>query len=188
MRMRAWLAALGLTAVAAGCIGSGSAAHAPLTGAQALHEAKADGFTGVTHRYIVVSWRCEAHSIQQGPPKPTGRYANYQRATYVVRFGDRRVPPTSDDTGRISMVVYVFKTAALPARCARGGMYSDEHRSPPSRYKVIAPGTVELHAPHGIYDTFLAEGDVLGLGLAYNKQDSQIVQADLARIAQQISG
>jgi hypothetical protein len=199
MRMRARLVALALTPVAAGCIGSGSAAHAPLTAAQALHQARADGFTGAIRTSSPVSWRCTARSVQIGPTQTTGQYTAYKRPMYAVQFGDHRVPPTSDDTGRIAMAVYVFADARLAARCAHGNMYSDEHQSPPSRYRLIAPSTVEIHmhkpgtpgtiaGTDGIYDTDLAHGNVLGLGLAYNGHDSQIVQADLARIAQQISG
>ncbi len=199
MRTRARLAALALTAVAAGCIGSSSASPPPLTGAQALAKARSDGFTRATETAGSGSWRCTAHALEFGPPKPTGRFAGYQRPRYALEFGDRRVPPTSDDTGRIAMGVWVFGNAALPARCIRGGMYSDEHRATPSGYRVIAPGTIEMamHKPgapgtmagsDGAYDIYLARGDALGLGLAYSRRDAQIVRADLARIAQQISG
>jgi hypothetical protein len=199
MRIRAQLVALALTAVAAGCVGSSSASHSPLTGAQALGRARSDGFTGATETAGTGSWRCTAHTLQLGPPKPTGKFAAYQRPRYALEFGDRRAPPTSNDTGRIAMGVYVFGNAALPARCLRGGMYSDEHRATPSGYRVVAPGTIEMamHKPgapgtmagtDGVYDIYLARGDVLALGLAYNRRDTQIVRADLARISQQISG
>jgi hypothetical protein len=199
MRMRARLVALALTPVAAGCIGSGSAAHAPLSAAQALHQVRVDGFTGATRTTSPASWRCTASLVQNGPPNPTGQYAAYKRAVYAVQFGDRRVPPTSNNTGLLAMVVVVFGDPHLAARCAQGGMYTDEHHSPPSRYKVIAASTVEMNmhkrdAPgviagtDGTYDTYLARGRVLALGLAYNEDDSQIVRADLARIVRQISG
>lgn len=199
MRIEAQLVAVALTAVAAGCIGSSSASPPPLTGAQALSRAKSDGFTRATEPAGTESWRCTSHSLQLGPPKPTGKFAAYQRARYALEFGDRRAPPTGNDTGRIAMGVWVFGNAALPARCLRGGMYSDEHRATSSHYRVIAPGTVEtaMHKPgapgtmagsDGAYDIFVARGDALGLGLAYSRRDAQIVRADLARIAQQISG
>ena len=40
----------------------------------------------------------------------------------------------------------------------------------------------------GEYDTYLADGRVFAFGQAYNTHDSQIVQADLARIAAEIAG
>jgi hypothetical protein len=48
-------------------------------------------------------------------------------------------------------------------------------------HKPGVPGTVA--GTDGIYDTYAAHGDVLALGQAHNEHDSQIVQADLARIA-----
>lgn len=129
---------------------------------------------------------------------PTTARPVYQHPSYTVKFGDRRVPGAG-------MEVIVFRSARLAARCARAGVYSDEHTQvrPGSsklfRYKVISPTTVEvgLHKPGapgsvrgqtGEYDTAIADGRVLALGLAQNTRDSQIVQADLARIAPQIAG
>jgi hypothetical protein len=38
------------------------------------------------------------------------------------------------------------------------------------------------------YDTFIARGRVLALGLAYTEHDSEIVQSDLTRFAAEIAG
>jgi len=208
--MRTWLVGLALTAAAAGCAGSGSASHPTLTASQALHRARADGFTGIV-RAGGESWRCDAHTSAIGPVQTTGRYAAYTRMNYGVEFGDRRVPPTKDNTARIAMLVVVFSDARLAARCAAAGIYTDEHqpidvtaaargrRTKTYPYKVIAGTTVESHMhksglpgsafpSDGQYDTFIARGRVLALGLAYTAHTSQIVQADLTRLAAEVAG
>jgi hypothetical protein len=53
-------------------------------------------------------------------------------------------------------------------------------------HKAGAPGS--LSRTDGQYETSLANGRVLALGLAYNERDSRIVQSDLARLASAISG
>ncbi len=113
--MRTWLGALAVAALVAGCMGSGSASHPPLTAAQALHQARADGFTGVVPSGGQ-SWRCAGHTADIGPAQTTGRYAAYKRPRHGVEFGDRRVPPTKDNTARIAMVVLVFSHARVAAR------------------------------------------------------------------------
>ena len=191
-------------------MGSGSASHPTLTDAQAMHQARADGFTGVV-RARGESWRCDAHTSEIGPPQTTGRYAKYKRMNYGVEFGDRRVPNTKDNTARIGMVVLVFRDARLAARCAAAGIYTDEHqpidltaaaqgkRTKTYPYKLIAGTTVESHMhksglpgsdfpSDGQYDTFIAHGRVLALGLAYTEQASKIVQSDLDRLAGEIAG
>jgi hypothetical protein len=45
-------------------------------------------------------------------------------------------------------------------------------------YKAISPPTVD----------YVADGRVFATGVAYNTHDSQIVQADLAQIADEIAG
>ena len=191
-------------------MGSGSASHPTLTAAQALHQARADGFTGVV-RAGGESWHCSAHASDIGPAQTTGRYAAYRRTRYGLEFGDRRVPNTKDNTARIGMSVLVFRDAHLAARCAAAGMYADEHQpvepdasfeglpTKTFRYKLIAGTTVESHMhksglpgtefpSDGQYDTFIARGRVLALGLAYTAHDSQIVQSDLTRLAEEIAG
>jgi hypothetical protein len=208
--MRTLLAGLAITAVAAGCAGGGSGSHSTLTAAQALHQARTDGFTRAGHGPRE-SLECSARTSKVGPPQPTGRYADYKRPVYTIEFGDRRVPPTSDNTGRIAMAVFVFADQDFAARCAHAGMYTAEHypidpdavavgrRSKTFPYKLIGETTVEtrMHkrdAPgavfpsDGQYETFLASGRVFAIGLAYTEHDSRIVQRDLARIAAQISG
>jgi hypothetical protein len=191
-------------------MGSGSASHPTLTSAQALHQARADGFTGVVHTGGQ-SWRCVAHTADIGPAQTTGRYAAYTRPNYGVEFGDRRVPNTKDNTARIGMFVVVFRDARLAARCAAAGIYTDEHqpidttaasqgnRTKTYPYQLIAGTTVESHMhksglpgsdfpSDGQYDTFIAHGGVLALGLAYTEQASKIVQSDLDRLAGEIAG
>jgi hypothetical protein len=208
--MRTWLAGLALTAAASACAGSGSASHPTLTAAQALHEARADGFTGVV-RTGGESWHCDAHTSEVGPAQTTGRYSKYKRMNYGVEFGDRRVPPAKDNTGRIGMFVVVLPDARLAARCAAAGIYADEHQpidttaaaqgkhTKTYRYKLIAGTTVESHMhksglpgsdfpSDGQYETFIAHGRVLALGLAYTEHTSAIVQSDLNRFAAEIAG
>ncbi|MGH9644114.1 MAG: hypothetical protein ACRD3Q_17040 [Terriglobales bacterium] len=130
---------------------------------------------------------------------------------YTVQFGDGHAPPTSDNTARIAMAVFVFADADFAARCAHAGIYTSEHeplhpdavaaglRSKTFPYKLIAGTTVETHMHRrdlpgavfpsdGRYETYLASGRAYAIGLAYSEHDSRIVQRDLARIAAQISG
>jgi hypothetical protein len=103
------------------------------------------------------------------------------------------------------MTVLVFRDARFAARCAREIIVADERipvASEPGAsmpYKVITATTIEtgMHkrgAPgavagtDGVYDTALARGGVLALGVAYNRHDALIVQADLARLAGEIAG
>ena len=206
--MRTLLAGLAVTAVLAACAGGGSGSA--LTAAQALHQARTDGFTRAGHGPRE-SWQCRARTAKIGPPQPTGQFADYTRSVYSIEFGDRRVPPTSDNTARIGMAVFVFADADFAARCAHAGIYTSEHqpvhpdavalgqRSKTFPYKLIGETTVETHmhkrdAPgavfpsDGQYETSLANGRVFAIGLAYTEHDSRIVQQDLARIAAQISG
>ena len=202
--MRTLLAGLAVAAAAPGCAGGGSGSHSTLTANQALHQARTDGFTGAGRGPQRESWQCTARSTRLGPPQTTGRYANYRRPVYTIEFGDRRAPPTSDNTGRIAMAVFVFADARFAARCARAGIYTSEHypvalgRLKTLPYKLIARTTVETHMhkvsvpgevfPNdGQYETFLASGRALAIGLAYTAHDSRIVQEDLARIAAEIS-
>jgi hypothetical protein len=129
---------------------------------------------------------------------------------YSIQFGDRHAPPTSDNTGRIAMAVFVFNEAGFAARCAHAGIYTAEHqpvnpdavasggRSKTFPYKVIAGTTVESHMhkrglpgavfpSDGQYETYIASGRAFAIGLAYSEDDSRIVQRDLARIAAEIS-
>jgi hypothetical protein len=205
--MRTLLAGLAVTAVAAGCAGG---SHSTLTAAQALHQARTDGFTRAGHGPRE-SWQCTARTSKVGPPQPTGPFADYKRSLYAIELGDRRVPPTSDNTGRIAMAVFVFSDADFAARCAHAGVYTSEHQpvhpdavasggsSKTFPYKLIAGTTVETHMHNrdtpgtvfpsdGQYETYLASGRVFATGLAYTEHDSRIVQRDLARIAAQIDG
>ena len=207
MRIRTLLAGLAVTAVAAGCAGG---SHSTLTAAQALHKARTDGFTRAGHGPRE-SWECSARTSKVGPPLPTGPFANYKRSMYAIEFGDRRAPPTSDNTARIAMAVFVFADADFAARCVHAGIYTSEHqpihpdavalshRSKTFPYRLIAGTTVETHMhkrglpgavfpSDGRYETYLASGHVYAIGLAYSEHDSRIVQQDLARIAAQISG
>lgn len=75
------------------------------------------------------------------------------------------------------MELFVFPSARFAAQCARAGIYSNEHAeihlgSPKLwPYNVISPTTIEYgcdkqnHAT-GDYDTYLADGRVLAIGLA----------------------
>jgi hypothetical protein len=130
---------------------------------------------------------------------------------YSIEFGDRRVPPTTDNTARIAMAVFVFADTGFADRCAHAGIYTSENqpvnpgavasgrRSKTFPDKLIGETTVETHmhkrdAPgavfpsDGQYETYLASGRVFAIGLAYTEHGSRIVQRDLARIAAQISG
>jgi hypothetical protein len=82
------------------------------------------------------------------------------------------------------MEVWVFRSARFAARCAHGGIYADQHfpvhlgSAKPLPYKAISPTPVD----------HVADGRVFAIGLASNTHDSQIVQADLAQIADEIAG
>jgi hypothetical protein len=207
--MRTLLAGLAVTAATAGCAGGGSG-PSTLTATQALHQARTDGFTRAG-RGPSESWRCTSRATKVGPAQTTGPYSKYRRPVYTIEFGDRRAPPTHDNTGRIAMAVFVFADARFAARCARAGIYTSEHqpihpdavalghRSKTFPYKLIAGTTVETHMhtgrvpgevfPNdGQYETYLASGQAFAIGLAYTEHDSRTVQRDLARIAAQISG
>jgi len=209
--MRTLLAGLAVTAVAAGCAGGGSGSHSTLTAAQAVHQARTDGFTRAGRGPRGESLQCTARTSKVGPAQTTGRYANYKRPVYTIEFGDRHAPPTSDNTARIAMAVFVFADADFAARCAHAGMYTSEHQpvhpdavasgsgSKTFPYKLIAGTTVETHMhkrglpgavfpSDGQYETYLASGRAYAIGLAYSERDSRIVQRDLARIAAQIGG
>lgn len=203
--MRTLLAGLAVTAAAAGCAGGGSGSHSTLTAAQALHQARTDGFIRAGRGPQGESWQCSARSSKIGPAQTTGKYADYKRPVYTIEFGDRRAPPTGDNTGRIAMAVLVFADARFAARCAHAGIYTSEHypvalgASKTLPYKLIAETTVETHKhkrglpgavfpSDGQYETYLASGRVYAIGLAYSEHDSRIVQQDLTRIAAQISG
>jgi hypothetical protein len=208
--MRTLLAGLAVTAAAAGCAGGGSGSHSTLTAAQALHQARTDGFTQAVRGPRGESWQCSARSSKIGPAQTTGKYAGYRRPVYTIEFGDRGAPPTNDNTGRIAMAVFVFADAGLAARCAHAGIYTSEHypvhpeavalgNSKTLPYKLIAGTTVETHMhkrdlpgavfpSDGQYETFIASGRAFAIGLAYTEHDSRIVQRDLARIAAEISG
>jgi hypothetical protein len=209
--MRTWLVGVAVTAATAACAGGGSGSHATLTAGQAVHRARMDGFTRAGRGPRGESWRCSARTSQIGPAQTTGRYADYTRPVYSIEFGDRRAPPTQDNTDRIVMSVIVFADARFAARCAHAGIYTSEHQpinlaaaaqgghSKTFGYRLIAGTTVETHmhkpgAPgtlfptDGQYETYVAHGRALALGLAYNRHDSRVVQGDLVRIAAEISG
>jgi hypothetical protein len=205
VRPRPWLVAPAIVALAAGCFGS-SSAHLTLTGGQAVRRARADGFTGVV-RKSAGSWHCDRYGVDYGPEAMTGKYASYQRPSYQLSMGDKRVPLTKNGTGRILIGVVVFPDASTAARCARALLWETDHprvsfvvgRQPVIRHRMITPVTIETHTHNpnspgniagddGEYDTVFAHGRVLALGLAYNEPDSRIVEDDLQRIASQIAG
>jgi hypothetical protein len=210
--MRRWvgLAVLAiLGAVAAGCTGGGGH-HATLSASEALAQARKDGFVRPRRDSAPASWYCEARYSDQGPPTPTGRYANYVRPSYALGFNDRRVPAGPENTARIGMLVIVFPTAAIASRCAAAGVYQAMHIpvDPDDAtghfelrpYKLIDATTVEtyMHArgapgfefpdDTGSYETYFARRRVFALGIAYNEPHSTIVREDLERLAAEIAG
>ena len=203
MRPRPWLVAPAIVALAAGCFGS-SSAHTTLTQTQAIREAMADGLK--VYRMPRTSWYCAGSVAEEGPTFTTGRYADYTRASYVIQLGDKRVPPKGD-TARIGMLVAVFPDSKIAGRCARADLHETDHllvsdassRTRVIPHRVISPVTIETHmhkpgatgtlaGQDGEYDTYLADGRVLALGLAYNEPDSRVVEDDLKRLASQIAG
>jgi hypothetical protein len=209
--MRTWAPLAGLAVVIAACgfaadsLGSSST----MTAAEALHQARADGFTrpGLESGE---SYLCDGHRIDVGPANPAGQYADYQVPSYGLGFGDRRAPPDKEDTGQIAMTVLVFRDANSAARCAQAGLYLTEHQPVHSTafllgrssqtypYRMISPTTAEthMHGPHavgqppmtdGYYETWLSHGRVLAFGLAYNAKNALVVRTDLDRIARQIA-
>jgi hypothetical protein len=206
LRPRPWLVAPAIVALAAGCLGS-STAQPPLTGGQAVRQARADGFTGVERR-SAGSWHCDRFGVDFGPLATTGKYESYRRPSYQLSMGDKRVPLTKNGTGRILIGVVVFPDASTAARCARALLWETDHprvsfvvgrRQPAIPHRMVSPVTMETHmhkagAPgnmfpdDGEYDTAFATGRVLAMGLAYTRPTSRIVEADLERIASQIAG
>jgi len=189
----------------------GGSHHATLSATDALAQARADGFVNPKRDAQPASWRCDRRSWDIGPTKPSGRYANYVRPSYALGFNDKRVPAGPENTARIAMLVIVFPNASLAKRCAEAGIYQAMHIpvdpsnplgfGPPYRpYKLIDSTTVEtsMHAPGapgfgnpedtGEFDTYVVNGRVFALGLAYNEPHSKIVREDLERIAAEIAG
>ena len=149
------------------------------------------------------AWHCSATSIRLDAAAHAR--PGDVRSQYQVTFGDRRTPPYSDDTARIAMEVFVFRSSRDVARCARAGIYVDEHQPVPGKptkfmaYRKFGPHTIayglrradapgSVHGETGTYDTQLADGRILALGIAYTGHDSRIVEADLTRLAHQIAG
>jgi hypothetical protein len=143
---------------------------------------------------------------EEGPTLTTGRYADYTRTSYVIQLSDKRVPPKGG-TARIGMLVAVFPNSKIAGRCARADLHETDHllvsaASPRTRvipHRMISPVTIETHmhkpggrgdlaGQDGEYDTYLADGRVLALGLAYNEPNSKIVEDDLKRLASEIAG
>ena len=176
----------------------GGSQHATLTAADALAQARRDGFVK-PKRGPGQSWHCARPSESDSLPL---------RPNYSLVFGDKRVPPASGNSARIAMMVVVFRDAATAKRCAEAGIYGATHTpvrpshplGPFIPYKLIDSTTVKthMHAPgapgsaspadDGEYDTWLANGRVLALGLAYNEPHSKIVRDDLERLAGEIAG
>jgi hypothetical protein len=176
----------------------GGSQHATLSAGDALANARDDGFVK-PHRGPGQSWHCARPSESDAPAS---------RPSYSVSFGDKRVPPASGSSARIAMMVVVFPDAATAEKCAKAGIYGAMHTpvhpsnplGPFIPYKLIDSTTVKthMHAPgapgsegpqdDGEYDTWLANGRVLALGLAYNEPDSKIVREDLDQIAAEIAG
>jgi hypothetical protein len=202
MRAVAILAPAGAVLIAAAACVGGSSSHATLTAAQAIAQARADGFADAVRRPPAESWRCAPHEIATGPVQTTGRYAKYTRPVYSIEFGDKRAPAGADNTARIGMIVVVFHSSEFAAACAKAEIESGKTVRSHGKvmpYRVISPTTIEhgMRPPNtpgsppgetGEFDTYLADGRALALGIAYNEHDSQIVQDDLARIAHEIAG
>jgi len=209
--MRVWAPLAGIAVVIAACglAADSRGSSSTMTAAEALHQARADGFTGPGLE-SGESYLCDAHRIDVGPASPAGRYADYQVPSYGLGFGDRRAPPDKQDTGQIAMTVLVFSDANHAARCARAGLYMTQHQPIDSRayalghlgrtfpYRMITPTTAEthMHGPNargqepgtdGYYETWLSYGRVLAFGLAYSAKNALVVRSDLDRIARQIA-
>lgn len=200
-----------LATLTAGCLGSGSARHSTMTPSQAVAQARSDGFVGPVIQRAPASWLCNRHGAILGPAEPTGRYRRYLRPRYSMEFSDRRIPPRDGNTAQAVFDLVVMRNARIAARCARAGIYSDEHRLVHNgqrtlgphpkmrRYTVISPTIIQISktppgapgVPAGMtgdYDVWLSHGRVLALGLAYNVPNAGIVNADLVKLAAQIAG
>ena len=193
-------------AVAAGCFGGSGASDRTMPARKALRQARADGLTGV-RRSGGASWHREPRTLDVGPTSAGDEHDSYRRASYALSFGDKRLPTVDDNTAQIAMLVAVFPDASVAARCARAGRFGADHVAvepglPATRvirHRTFGPTTIvtHMHAPaapgamypdDGDYQTSLARGRVLALGLAHTPSASRIVQADLTRIAEQIAG
>jgi hypothetical protein len=209
MRIWAPLAGIAVVVVVCGFAADSWASPATMTAAEALHQARADGFTRPALE-SGESYLCDAHRIDVGPADPAGRYADYQVPAYGLGFGDHRAPPDKQDTAQIVMTVLAFRDANHAARCAPAGLYPTQHQPVDSRafslgrpaktypYRMIAPTTAEthMHGPNargqepgtdGYYETWLSYGRVLAFGLASNAKNAPVVRSDLDRIARQIA-
>ncbi len=191
-----------------GCMGSGASHHPTLSRADALTQARSDGFVHAAYDKAPSSYRCTERTFELGPVRPATSDVGYVRPLYVFEFEDRRAPVVDETSTRIGLLIIVFPDAATAARCARAAIYLDEHiqidridpASPTRPYKLIDPTTVETYMhkrglpgsvspkDDGRYDTFLSHGRVLGLGTAYNGPQSKIARDDLERLAAEIAG
>jgi hypothetical protein len=208
MRILTGLLAIALVVLVAGVV-AGSSSQATLTASQAVDQARRDGFTRPTLQGKG-SYLCGAQRFDIGPADPTGQYADYRVPSYGLELGDRRVPPDKDNTGRILMLVLVFRDAGFAARCAHAGLYMTEHQPVDSSafllgrptktypYRMITPTTVETHwhgreargqvaGTDGYYETWLSHGRALAFGSAFNAKDAEVLRTDLDRIASQIA-
>jgi hypothetical protein len=200
MHTNALLVAATTLLVATSACAGGSSSHPASTLAQAVHQARADGFVDPMHGPDE-SWRCAPHQVDIGPARTTGRYAGYVRPVYSIEFGDRRAPARADKTARIGMIIAVFTSARFAAMCATAEIETERSFTSHGKlvpYKVVSPTTIEhgmrrAGAPGsppgetGQFDTYLADGPVFAMGMAYNLRDSKIVQDDLARLAHELA-
>ncbi len=202
--MRRTIGLVSVTVVLAGCIG-GASHHATMSASQALAQARADGFVRPALDRELLSYKCDGHFIDVGPPQTTGRYADYVHPSYALGFSDRRVRNGPENVARIAIRITVFHDAAMAARCAHASIYDEMH--PTGQYggnrlsrRMLDPTTIVIdeHAAGrrgdmfaddtGQYDTFFAKGRVFAQGLAYNVPHSKIVREDLERLAAEIAG
>src|SRR6266508_5134191 len=111
-----------LVAVAVGCVGGGSQ-HVTLSARDALAQAREDGCVKVSRQAHPEAWWCDRRAARSDVPG----WTHYVTPNYAIHVEDKRVPPGPGNTGRIIMMVVVFRNDSIARRCAEGGIYQNMH-------------------------------------------------------------
>jgi hypothetical protein len=181
--------------------------------AEAIKAARSDSLSAVAGTPI--SFRCtprgnQLGQVARGTRLPSGTFF----PTWEISVQDlKQLPPvkTKHDgkEGRAILLVMALPSAQKAALCARGGIWQELHlgqydaqfnshpmpKVPAKRFSSITVDTYP-HSPNapghlpgttGAFETYLAQGRVLAMGESYNAHDARIVEADLKRLASQVS-
>ena len=203
---------LGLLAIAAH---SHSSQRAPVGGhggtltlGQAIAVARKDGFqAAASHGRQPL--RCNAHGFIMGNEPVYETRRGLDAAAYVVRVTDPRLHTFLAQDGEVvrpSLMLVMLDSSRQATVCAEDGITYQQHydqvESGPggtTPWTMFSPITVDLnpHSPRtrgfvpgttGAYFTYLARGGLLAAGQTYNRRQAAIAEADLQKLAEQITG